>query len=160
MTTTNATALRNPYREAFDKYVMHTGGKSWREWEARTDWTYTDGFKGAAWDRSMDDVANTYMARRVLSERFAWAVPTDEAILAIAELGPIVEIGAGTGYWAWLLEQAGAEVLAFDAELGGNHWVAEGGPVDRGLTRRPPRSASDVPLDGRASDAAALLAAL
>ena len=52
--------------------------------------------------------------RDPLVREFAWAVPSDEAIAAIAELSPIIEVGAGTGYWAMLLQQAGADVLAFD----------------------------------------------
>lgn len=32
----------------------------------------------------------------------------------IAAYSPLVEIGAGTGYWAWLLRGAGAHVIAYD----------------------------------------------
>src|SRR4051794_21992422 len=69
--------------------------------------------------------------RKQLIWAFAWAVPSDEAIEEIARHGPIVEIGAGTGYWAWLLAQAGADVLAYDrAPHAPPHWheVREGGP--------------------------------
>ncbi len=49
-----------------------------------------------------------------LIRRFAFAVPTDAAVAALAALSPLVEIGAGRGYWAHLLREAGADVLAFD----------------------------------------------
>jgi len=45
---------------------------------------------------------------------YAWAVPTEEIIDAVAQFSPIVEIGAGRGYWAALLQEAGADVVAHD----------------------------------------------
>lgn len=62
-------------------------------------------------------------ARHRLTGICAWAVPNDEAIEVIAALArPVVEIGAGTGYWAWLLQQDGVTVHAFDEKPGDNHW--------------------------------------
>ncbi|WP_293900310.1 hypothetical protein [Phenylobacterium sp.] len=53
--------------------------------------------------------------KAAVAGHFAWAVPTDEAIAAIRRHAPsVVEIGAGGGYWAWLLRQAGVTVAAFD----------------------------------------------
>jgi len=49
-----------------------------------------------------------------LVSRYSWAVPTEEALRQIAELGPIVEMGAGTGYWTCLLKRMGADVVAYD----------------------------------------------
>ena len=46
--------------------------------------------------------------------QYAWAIPTPEAIACVAEYSPILEVGAGNGYWARLLKLAGADVLAFD----------------------------------------------
>lgn len=54
--------------------------------------------------------------RKKLIWAFSWAIPTDEVISSICQYSPIVELGAGTGYWAWLLEQKGAKVVAFDIE--------------------------------------------
>lgn len=71
-------------------------------------------------------------SRKKLIWPYAWAVPSPEAIQAIAALGPeIVEMGAGTGYWAWLLGQAGCRVQAFERETGQPpRWVElqKGGP--------------------------------
>ena len=48
---------------------------------------------------------------------FAWAVPTDEAIAVIRKHAPgVVELGAGSGYWAWMMRQAGIDVAAFDLD--------------------------------------------
>lgn len=52
--------------------------------------------------------------QQLLRAKYAWAVPTFEAVRAIADWSPLVEIGAGTGYWAWLLRQLGADVVAYD----------------------------------------------
>ncbi len=58
-----------------------------------------------------------------------WVMPTPEALHALAARGPIVEIGAGTGYWAHLLRQMGVEVDAYDVWLPGdspdNGWPHE-----------------------------------
>jgi hypothetical protein len=53
--------------------------------------------------------------RKDLCVKYAWAIPCAEAIDAIADLNePIVEIGAGTGYWASLLAEQGVDVVAYD----------------------------------------------
>jgi hypothetical protein len=65
--------------------------------------------------------------RRAAASRYAWAIPNDRALDALAALSPIVEIGAGTGYWAALLASRGADVVAYDIDLPGpgNHWHQE-----------------------------------
>jgi hypothetical protein len=49
-----------------------------------------------------------------LAQRYAYVVPDDRSLSALAELGPIVEMGAGTGYWASRLRARGVDLLAFD----------------------------------------------
>jgi len=48
--------------------------------------------------------------------RFAWSIPSDEALQAIASASPngVLEVGAGNGYWAFLLRSRGIDVLAMD----------------------------------------------
>lgn len=55
-------------------------------------------------------------ARRELVKRYSWAIPNAEALATIAAHAPagVVEIGAGGGYWASLLQQAGVSVIAYD----------------------------------------------
>ena len=53
--------------------------------------------------------------RRELVQLFAWAVPTEEALGALARYAPLVECGAGMGYWAALLRARGIDVVATDA---------------------------------------------
>jgi hypothetical protein len=87
--------------------------------------------KGERYDTDSDN-------RAALVRRYAWAVPTRSAVLAIVARGPVVEIGAGSGYWASLIRQAGGDVLAFDIavgereHIGTHHPVLRGGPEDAG----------------------------
>lgn len=52
--------------------------------------------------------------RHDLVRLYAWAIPNEEALDTLAKLAPIVEMGAGTGYWAWLLRVRGVDVMAYD----------------------------------------------
>ncbi len=50
----------------------------------------------------------------MLAQRYAYVVPSDSALAALAALGPLVEVGAGTGYWAYRLRSVGVDIVAFD----------------------------------------------
>ena len=50
-----------------------------------------------------------------LTGEFAWAIPDERAIRILKHFSPIVEVGAGKGYWASLLKKAGGDILAYDA---------------------------------------------
>ena len=54
-------------------------------------------------------------SRERLTQKYSWALPDAAVLQAIAEHSPIVEIGAGTGYWAYLLGRMGCEVHPYDA---------------------------------------------
>jgi hypothetical protein len=54
---------------------------------------------------------------------YSSAIPNDDAIVALLNLSPIVELGAGTGYWAWLIQQAGGEVVAIDKSPSSKQWT-------------------------------------
>ncbi len=51
---------------------------------------------------------------RALSSEYAYVFPGDQHLAMIADLGPVIEIGAGTGYWAHRLRSAGVDIVAFD----------------------------------------------
>lgn len=63
-----------------------------------------------------DPLAALARHRLPLVQKYSWAIPSCEALRALARRSPLVEIGAGTGYWAWLLRQMGADVVAYDIE--------------------------------------------
>jgi hypothetical protein len=68
------------------------------------------------------------MRREKLTKRFAWAIPSpaDMAWLTRTLEGrSLVEIAAGSGYWAWQAAQAGIDVVAYEPNTpGDNHYAA------------------------------------
>lgn len=54
--------------------------------------------------------------RRKLVTNYSWAIPTEEAISLICKYSPIIEIGAGKGYWANLISSMGGDIIAFDKD--------------------------------------------
>lgn len=78
-----------------------------------------------AWDLAAS------MLRRFTAPRYAWAIPGPEAVDAIAAEAAgrgVVEIGAGLGYWAALLQHHHVDVVATDRDPGQNHWCHGHGP--------------------------------
>lgn len=78
---------------------------------------------------------------------YSWAIPCEQALAALAARAPIVEVGAGGGYWAMLLAERGARIASFDrtpAPYANDqvarswHPVARGGP-ERALRMHPER---------------------
>lgn len=55
--------------------------------------------------------------RNSLVRKYSWAIPNEEALATILKYEPVVEIGAGTGYWAALLRKRGANLIAYDSQL-------------------------------------------
>ena len=53
--------------------------------------------------------------RRQLASLFSWAIPTEDAIGLLARYAPLVECGAGMGYWSALLRARGVDVIAYDS---------------------------------------------
>ena len=49
-----------------------------------------------------------------LTQRYSYVIPDAESLSVLSALGPIVELGAGTGYWASRLIAQGVDVVAFD----------------------------------------------
>ncbi len=87
----------------------------------------------------IDSSSSEYMAafrqqremRYSLTNKYAWAVPNQEALATIAAEGRVVEAGAGSGYWASLLRSMKTDVVAFDqhgTDLAANHFH-KGSPV-------------------------------
>ncbi len=88
------------------------------------------------------DFVKAHEARRKLTSLYSWAIPDEAALKTIAEYSPIVEMGAGTGYWASLLVQMGVDIIYYDIvppnEKSNNryrhattyHKVEEGGPFE------------------------------
>lgn len=120
--------------------IPAVSGELERLWRGEDDkhWKALEGVLTAnQWD--FEDFQERFAQRELLTRRYAWAVPSTEVILAIAAEGKIVEVGAGTGYWAHLLREAGARVDAYDrAPVLRNPWIDSTAyfPVARGGPRR------------------------
>ena len=96
----------NPY---LDLFLRLSGGRYDFEWSP-----------GLTFDHVHE--SRTQYARRRVVDFFAWAIP-DERALDLVGSGPVVEIGAGGGYWAAMLRARGVDVAAFDLTPERNHWV-------------------------------------
>ena len=62
---------------------------------------------------------NAFSQRRSFVAAYAWAVPTLAVLKRIAALGPLLEVGAGNGYWASELARLGVDIIATDARADG-----------------------------------------
>lgn len=103
--------LENPYFEAVAGGV--TVGPN------RADWS----------DRAVDLLER----REKLVETYAWAIPNHEAIETILANKPILEVGAGAGYWAWCVRQLDeSAIAATDIDPPADRWthVLEWNAVD------------------------------
>lgn len=78
-----------------------------------------------------------FSAREKMVRHYSWAVPNQAAVDALCAWAPLVELGAGTGYWSMLVrDKVGYDaVYAYDSEpvpnrYAGRHWtgVLNGGP--------------------------------
>jgi hypothetical protein len=58
--------------------------------------------------------------RQGLARRFSYVLPESHLLEVVRRHSPLVELGAGTGYWTYLLRLMGADVVAYDsAPIGG-----------------------------------------
>ena len=69
----------------------------------------------------LDDESERWTVRQDLVRKYAWAIPTREALFAIVEtcshfrVSDIVSVGAGTGFWEQLISQMWrGSVFAYD----------------------------------------------
>lgn len=65
-----------------------------------------DTFRGQQW----------FGKRQELVDEYSWAVPTEAAVRYISAFESVLEVGAGTGYWAHLVEQHGGSVHPTDID--------------------------------------------
>jgi hypothetical protein len=58
--------------------------------------------------------ADREAALLALSQRYSYVYPSSIALTILSERGPLVEVAAGTGYWAEKLRQLGVDIVAYD----------------------------------------------
>lgn len=57
--------------------------------------------------------------------RFSCSIPSERALNTIALFGPVLEIGSGTGFWAYLLKTKKVDILAVDNWIWDPCWYPE-----------------------------------
>jgi hypothetical protein len=93
------------------------------------------------------NISDLGLARKAFIRDWGFAIPCAEAVSALRRLGPIVEVGAGTGYWTALLRAAGHDMIATDLAAGaskhgfsvGRHAEVEQLAASQAVLRYPDR---------------------
>lgn len=79
--------------------------------------------KATSFSYRRGSMLSPFTIRFELVKQYAFAIPCEEALVALSELGPIIEMGAGTGYWTYLLRKRGVDIQAYDKHVGdSNHY--------------------------------------
>jgi len=82
---------------------------------------------------SRDELASLLISdRHEIVSNYSFTIPYYDVLKKVASYSPLVEIGAGSGYWARCLSEIGADIIAYDSFppgeqshwdwLGGNSW--------------------------------------
>ena len=91
------------------QFLAQRGYRPWRPGEAPTD------------------APQPWGLRELYLQQYGFAILDEATVQVLAPYAPIVEVGAGSGYWAYELRQAGVEVVATDPGTGRYHglkrWV-------------------------------------
>jgi hypothetical protein len=96
--------LKNPYLERFEALHNDFPGQHGNIHDMSTE-------QLKHW---LDNQLKLGVCRDDMVHLYSFAIPNDEALDALADHGPILEIGAGNGYWASLMRQKGIDVIALD----------------------------------------------
>ncbi len=64
--------------------------------------------------RGMDINFEKLPTREKAIAQFSFAIPSEEVLTQLVDLQPLLEVGAGTGYWAYELRKRGADIIAVD----------------------------------------------
>lgn len=84
--------------------------------------------KGEAYIQGLYKKFDDAMDRSKLVRVYTWSIPDPLSVAFVVKAlngRPMVEIGAGTGYWGWLMQQHGIDVKLYDKNpprKGYNHW--------------------------------------
>jgi hypothetical protein len=100
------------------KRLRRRGAFGPSEYEQRTATKGTSALAKRPWC-DMGDFVHSFLRRDELITQFGFAIPNEEAITALAHCPqPIVEVGAGLAYWAYLVkERYGVHVDCYDLDI-------------------------------------------
>ena len=97
---------------------LTTFERIWLTWHASCNWTDTQYKEADAW-----------YYRNAFKKYCSYSLPDERTITSLANAGPLVELGAGTGYWTWLINMAGGNCIATDPSgktPSNNEWFPRG----------------------------------
>lgn len=60
------------------------------------------------------DFIGEFSKRREMIQKYSFAIPDDIALQKLVEYSPVIEIGAGLGYWANLVNEMGGKAICYD----------------------------------------------
>ena len=106
----------------------------------------SEGGRELAWSvpGGLGHVLGLAARRREVAALFAWAIPDEGALAVLAGHAPLLECGAGTGYWAALLRARGVDVLASDLIPPGPAAPAAAGEADNASGGAPRAGGPDA----------------
>src|SRR5262245_7988002 len=76
----------------------------------------------AGWCGAIDRSDRARRLRDEYRSRFSFAILDGDTVDRLLPFGPLLEIGAGKGYWAWELRKAGVDIVATDPGGVGRYW--------------------------------------
>ncbi|MFE9192026.1 hypothetical protein ACFYL6_20715 [Micromonospora sp. NPDC007208] len=105
------TALANPYWDAVRDHVAPAGSL----WGTPTVGSLA-AYRKPGGDLDVNQWMRDAPKRTDYVKQYAWTITDPETVTFVAEhsLDRLVDPMAGTGYWAWLLTQAGVDTAAYD----------------------------------------------
>lgn len=105
----------NPYLDEFKNYLesFDLDLEYWMNFETRE----------LSFEKLPKLLEKSFDFRRTAVVKYSWSIPNEEAISEIVKYSPIIEIGAGNGYWANLIEQAGGSIKPTDIKPWENLWT-------------------------------------
>lgn len=118
--------MENPYLDIFlENFHLEEGSYSWTYKLEKERVVGSIENNSKAYKGYLESVTKPFALRDELTKKYAWAIPTEEAINLIQVHSPngVVEIGAGTGYWCWLLKQKGVKVFPYDIKPLRNDYI-------------------------------------
>lgn len=113
--------LRNPYWDEIKDHVIEDGSL----WGTPSIGGLSrSAVEAGTWRDGFDDRMQLRARRSELVARYSWTISDPASLAFVVEhsAGRIVDPMAGTGYWAHLLDQAGVDVVAYDADPVANQW--------------------------------------
>jgi hypothetical protein len=105
--------IRNPYYDEWKKVEQESKRLDF-SYRRSSDALFDISLSKEEHDLYFDELKEINAWVEAYVHKYAWAIPNDDVLLEIAKYSPLIEVGAGTGYWAWLLRQLGVDILAFD----------------------------------------------